>query len=276
MDPIKSRSNQKVKLARSLRLRKSRKETGLCLVEGIRHTGEAYQAGAAIQFILFSPDLLRSKFALNLIDKALKSGVPCYPTNSKVFISISEKENPQGICAVVRQPEVSISRLAPHNFPWGAAVTSPQDPGNIGTILRSIDAVGAGGLILIDSSADPFHPTSVRASMGMIFWYSVAVCTFNEFAYWVKKHNYTVFGSSAHGGIDIQEIGDFNLPFILLLGSEREGLRDQHTALCKEVISLPMQGRTSSLNLGVAAGIMLYQIHDKLSRKGYFEIPKEQ
>jgi TrmH family RNA methyltransferase len=267
MDLIKSRSNQKVKLARSLRLRKSRNESGLFLVEGIRHTGEAYQSGAAIQFILFSPDLLRSKFALNLIDQASKSGIICYPTTTEVFISIAEKDHPQGICAVVRQPDLSLSRLAPHNFPWGAAVTSPQDPGNIGTILRSIDAVGAAGLILIDSSADPFHPTGVRASMGMVFWYSIAVCSFNDFAIWVKKHRYSVFGSSAQCGINIQETANFKLPLILLLGSEREGLRDKHKAICKEVLSLPMEGMASSLNLGVAAGIMLYQIRDKLSRK---------
>ena len=266
MELIKSRSNQKVKLARSLRQRKARDKTGLFLVEGIRHVGEAYQAGSAIEYILFSPELLKSKFAHNLIDQAVNTGISCLPTTSEVFSSFTEKENPQGICAVVQQPNLDLSRLAPHNFPWGAAVISPQDPGNIGTILRTIDAVGAGGLILIDSSTDPFHPTGVRASMGMIFWYSIAVCSFNDFAIWVKKHNYEVFGSSAQNGIDIQDIDDFALPLILLLGSEREGLNAKHSKICKEVISLPMQGRASSINLSVAAGIMLYQIRDKLSR----------
>lgn len=267
MDLIKSRSNQRVKLARSLRLRKSRHESGLFLVEGIRHTGEAYEAGAAIEYIIFSPDLLRSEFALNLIDQAEKSGLACFPTTSEIFGSITEKEHPQGICAVVQQPDLSLSRLTPHNFPWGAAVISPQDPGNIGTILRTIDAVGAGGLVLIDSSADPFHPTSVRASMGMVFWYSIAMCSFNEFASWASENNYAIFGSSAHSGIDIQNYDNINPPFILLLGDEREGLGDEHKNICEEVFSLRMQGRVSSLNLGVAAGILLYQIRDKLSPK---------
>ena len=267
MDLIKSRSNQKVKLARSLRLRKTRQKTGLFLTEGIRHTGEAYESGAVIEFILFSPDLLSSQFALNLIDQVSNSGVPCYPTAPNVFVSITEKEHPQGICAVVQQPDLRLTRLEPHNFPWGVALISPQDPGNIGTILRSIDAVGASGLILIDSSADPFHPSSVRASMGMVFWYSIAMCSFKEFAIWASENNYAVYGSSSHSGIDIHNISDIQLPLILLLGSERQGLMEKHNAQCVEVISLPMQGRASSLNLGVAAGILLYQIRDKLSLK---------
>ncbi len=97
------------------------------------------------------------------------------------FTGLAGKDNPQGIIAVVHQPHFALDKLSPKNFPWGVALVAPQDPGNIGTILRTIDAVGASGLLLLDDptnnqySTDPFHPSSVRASMGAIFWYPLIV-----------------------------------------------------------------------------------------------------
>lgn len=269
MEPITSFSNPKIKQARSLRQRKARQESGLFLVEGIRPVGEAAAAAAAgrpvgIEMLLYAPDRLESDFALQLVQEQSQAGVPCYPVTTAVFESIAEKENPPGILAIVRLEQSPLESLTPLNFPWGVALLAPQDPGNLGTILRTIDAVGASGLILVNDpqtgrfSCDPYHPAAVRASMGTLFWLPVVSVIFPQFAAWTAEGGYHLYGTSAHGNQDYLAASGYLRPAVLLLGSEQEGLAPQHAAICERLVRLPMLGRASSLNLAVAAGIMLY------------------
>lgn len=258
MDLITSRSNPKVKQVRALRQRKTRQALALFLVEGIRHVGEAVEAGAEIEYICYAPDLLSSEFAQGLITEQSQRGVPCYALAANVFDSLAQKENPQGILAVVKQRETKLSDLNPESFPWGIALVEPQDPGNLGTILRTINAVAASGLILLDNSVDPYHPNAVRASMGAQFWHPIASASFEEFASWAAQYGYHVYGTSVHGSQDYREIKAYQYPRILLMGSEREGLTPDQSAICEQLIRLPMLGKATSLNLGVATGIFLY------------------
>lgn len=258
MELISSRNNPKIKQARALHQRKARQEARLFLVEGIRHIGEAVEAGADLEAIYFAPELLKSEFAIQLLAVQADKGVACFATSPEVFESLAEKENPQGILAVVRQPERRLAALNPGNFTWGVALVSPQDPGNLGAILRTVDAVGASGLILLESSVDIYHPAAVRASMGTLFWYPVVQATFLEFQSWVRGNGYHVYGSSAHAENDYLHARPYLAPRILLLGSEREGLTAEQQSACESVVRLPMHGRATSLNLAVAAGILLY------------------
>jgi len=267
MSLITSRQNQKIKLARSLRTHKGRDSSGMFLVEGIHLVGAAVEAsrvGIKIEAIFYAPDFLHSDFATQLIHSQEGKGVPCFPTASDVFQTLAAKENPQGIIAVVHQPKISISQLTVSNFAWGVAAVAPQDPGNVGTLLRTIDAVSASGLILLGESTDPFHPSAVRASMGAIYWYPVVKASFAEFIYWVNANDYNLYGSSAHGATPASQVESYHKPLILLLGSERNGLTPEQTALCKQVINLPMHGHGSSLNFAVAASVLLYSMLDRL------------
>ncbi|HSF81303.1 MAG TPA: RNA methyltransferase [Anaerolineales bacterium] len=265
---ITSRNNSKVKQARALRQRKERQASGLFLVEGIFQVGEAVAAQDAskirIEALYYAPDLLKSDFARELIRQQSSRGIECYATAADVFQSMAEKDNPQGILAVVESPTAHLGELQPETAPWVVAVVAPQDPGNVGTILRSIDSVGASALLLLDSSIDPFHPGAVRASMGAIFWYPLICTTFVEFAQWAAKYDYHVYGTSAHGRVDYREVQQYEHPLVLLLGSEREGLTHEQAAVCQELVRLPMRGRATSLNLAVAAGVMLYDIYSKV------------
>lgn len=263
MEFITSRNNPKIKFARALRRVETRRKYGCFLVEGIRHVGEAaeaYLAGRSIDIrgIYYAPERLTSTFSLDLINRLIQKGVVCTPVSEQVFLSLAEKENPPGIIAIVSQPNFQLKEYSPGNFSWGVAVVSPQDPGNVGAIIRSIDAVGACGLILLDGGTDAWHPGSIRASMGTIFWKPVIQAGFNEFSAWINQHGYAVYGSSAqHTSDNLHQIS-YEPPMILLLGSERQGLTSEQRSICKQVISLPMEGRASSLNLAVAAGILLY------------------
>lgn len=258
MTAITSYKNPKIKEVRALKERKVREATGLFVVEGIRHVAEAVEAGAPVAYVCYAPDLLTSPYGRELVEKQRAAGVPCYSTAPDVFAKLSERDNPNGLLAVVRQNRTDLTQLTPANFSWGVALVAPQDPGNVGTILRTIDAVGASGLILLEHSVDPYYPEAVRASLGALFWLPIVQATFKDFAQWAAQHAYHVYGSSARGSVDYRTVQHYPRPALLLLGSEREGLKPEQLAVCAQVLRLPMQGRATSLNLAVAAGVLLY------------------
>jgi TrmH family RNA methyltransferase len=260
MPSLTGRSHPKIKQVRALQRHAEREATGLFVVEGIHPVGEAVAAGAAIEYICYAPDLLASPFAHDLVEQQSARGLRCYATASDVFASMTDKENPQGLLAVVRQRTWTLEQLTPENFSWGAALVSPQDPGNIGTILRTVDAVGASGLLLLDGGADPYQPGAVRASMGALFWHPIVTATFADFAAWARQGGYHLYGTSAHGITDYDAVAAYTRPAILLLGSEQKGLSSEQMAACEKIIRLPMRGRASSLNLAVAAGVLLYRM----------------
>ncbi len=267
-----SRNNPKIRQVRRLLAhRKERDASGLFVVEGIHHVGEVIEARARVEYLCYAPDLLGSDFAYRLIDELEQRGIPCLAVADDTFTSLAGKDNPQGIMAVVHQPHHNLESLDPRDSKWLVALVAPQDPGNIGTILRTIDSVGASGLLLLDDPAnnqhcaDPYHPSAVRASMGALFWYPIVSVKFSEFVQWAKNMHYKIYGTSAHANLDYRKIDQVDQPLILLMGSEREGLTPYQSAVCDVMLRIPMRGRVSSLNLGVATGIMLYAISEKLS-----------
>lgn len=255
---ISSHSNPLVKLVRSLRQPKGRRETGLFLAEGIHHVGEAVAAGWNLETVIYAPDLLTSSFGLDLVSEQSRRGVRVAALTGDLFADLADKDNPQGLLALVRQRTFQLDALQLPNFKLAAAIVSPQDPGNIGTILRTLDAVGGDALFQLDGGVDPFHPSSVRASMGTIFWKPLVQAPFDEFIHWARAKNARLVGSSAHGSTDYRSVQPVDVPTILLLGSEQKGLSSGQMAACDLVVSMPMRGRASSLNLAVAAGVLLY------------------
>lgn len=263
LELISSHANPIVKQIRSLHQKKGRKETGLFLVEGIHPVGEAIEAGWHLDTLVYAPDLLTSEFARHIVEEQIRRGVRCVSLTGDLFTAVAEKDNPQGILALARQRQLTPDSLTPENFSWGAAAVSPQDPGNVGTILRTLEAVGADGLFLLDGGVELYHPSVVRASMGTLFWKPVIEVSFDEFEKWRGKNGYLLVGSSAHSGTDYRKFQRRNKPTILLLGNEQKGLSPEQISACDVVVSLPMLGRISSLNLAVAAGILLYQMMEK-------------
>ncbi len=254
---ITSRSNPLIKQVQALRQRKTRAETGLFLVEGIHPVGEALEAGWKIESVLYSPETLTSNFAHDLISRVSAN---LQPISVHIMESISDKDNPQGILAVVHQQKTNLVDL--EDIRRGAAIISPQDPGNVGTILRTLDAVQADVLFLLDGGVDPYHPTSVRASMGTLFWTPIVQTSFREFKDWSGKYGLQIIGTSARAEMDYRKL-EADHSWILLLGSEQKGLSQEHINACDLIVSLPMHGRASSLNLAVAAGILLYRYMEK-------------
>ncbi|HEX6271175.1 MAG TPA: RNA methyltransferase [Anaerolineales bacterium] len=254
---ITSFTNPLIKQARALRQKKARLESGLFLVEGIHHIGEAVEAGWQVETVLYAPDLLTSHFGHDLVSRL---GAKSRPVSVQVLESLASKDNPQGILAIVRQKQTRFDELS--SIQTAAALVSPQDPGNIGTILRTLDAVGADALFLLDGGVDLHHPTAVRASMGTIFWKPVIQASFAEFIQRSRQEDLQLIGTSAHGDVEYHTFVP-KIPWSLVLGSEQKGLSADQTDACAVTVSLPMKGRASSLNLAVAAGVLLYQFCNK-------------
>jgi TrmH family RNA methyltransferase len=258
---ITSLSNPLIKQARALRQKKARHESGSFLVEGIHHVGEAVEAGWEVNSVLYSPELLTSSFARDLIARL---GAKPQPVSAQVMESLADKDNPQGILAIVRQRQTRFEELkhstgaASQKITCAVALVSPQDPGNVGTILRTLDAVGADALFLLDGGVELYHPTVIRSSMGTIFWKPVIQSSFDQFVTWSRTQNCQLISTSVHGDVDYQTLVP-NIPWILVLGNEQKGLSTEQTNACDVAVSVPMKGRVSSLNLAVAAGVLLYQ-----------------
>jgi TrmH family RNA methyltransferase len=255
---ITSLSNPLIKRARALRQKKARLESGLFLVEGIHHVGEAIEADWDVESVLYAPDLLTSHFARDLISRLEPKA---QPVSTQVMESLTDKENPQGILAVVQQRKLHLDDL--RTMRSGVAVVSPQDPGNVGTILRTMDAVGTDALFLLDGGVDLYHPSVVRASMGTLFWIPVIKTSFDEFVDWARGSrpgSLQLIGTSAHADVNFHTLVP-QLPWVLVLGNEQKGLTSDQTKACDVTISLPMKGRVSSLNLAVAAGVLLYALN---------------
>lgn len=260
MELITSRTNPQIKQIRKLRERKERESSGLYFIEGIRIVMEAIQIGAPVEKLILCPEMLSSQAARTEVDRyAAETGVPVLEVIPDVFKHLSEKEGPQGLGAMLREKWFPLEeiQLQPHDV-W-VALDSVADPGNLGTILRTNDAAGGKGIILLDHCTDPFDPGSVRGSMGALFSQKLVRTSFENFSNWVKRAEIPVIGTSDKAKLDAFSV-DYPDPVILLMGSERAGLTPAHFAICQKVVSIPMLGRSDSLNLAVATAIVLYQI----------------
>ena len=263
---ITSTQNEKIKNIRKLRGRKERDQSGLFYAEGIRIVTEAVQLGINFETIIFSPELLTSTLGRQIIDNADDRCITVLEVDKKVFKSISSKESPQGIAAVIHQQWQHLDTINSKDSDLWVAIDSVQDPGNLGTVIRTNEAVGGRGLILLDHSTDPYSPTSIRASMGAIFSQELVRTTGEAFREWKQRENIAVFGTSGYSDQIFNEIY-YPDKVVLLMGSEREGLHPQFFELCDEIVKIPMVGRSDSLNLAVATGVVLYEIYSQRAKR---------
>ena len=252
-------SNATVKRLRSLRDKKARKEEGLFLAEGLRIIAEARDSGRLPEIIMFSAEGARHPLASEIIAATEAAGGDAIETTPDILSKTSGKDNPQMILGAYGQPETSLSAIDRSCAPLWFVAQALRDPGNIGTILRTGDATGAGGLILIDDSADPYSVEAVRASMGAIFTQQVATARWEGFLPWLRSEPGHLVGTSLKTSHDYLE-PIYEQPCFLLIGNESQGLPAEYEAECDLLVKIPMLGRADSLNAAVAAAVMAFQV----------------
>ncbi|MDA0352385.1 MAG: RNA methyltransferase [Chloroflexi bacterium] len=256
---ITSTANERIRAIRTLRRRKDRDERGLAYVEGIRAVLGAIEAGADIALLVVSPDQLSSERAREALTTAEAAGVERLDVTAKVFESISDRDGPQGLGAVVRQRWRSLKTVELAEGDRWIALTAVQDPGNLGTVLRTADATGAAGVILLESGADPWDRTAMRASTGAVFTQHLVRTDWASFAEWARAAGATVIGATDDAETSYRD-ADYGARTVLLMGSEREGLNGTQRRFCDRLVAIPMRGSVDSLNLGVAASLALYEV----------------
>ena len=252
-------SNTTVKRLRSLRNKKTRKEEGLFLAEGLRIITEARDSGLLPEILIFSAEGARHPLAAEIIAATEAAGGDAIETTPDILSKTSGKDNPQMLVAAYRQPETSLAAIDRSAAPLWFAAQALRDPGNIGTILRTGDAVGAGGLILIDESADPYSVEAARASMGAIFTQKVAKASWAEFIQWLRTGPGQLVGTSLNTDQDYLAV-EYQQPTFLLIGNEQQGLPPAYEAECDLLVKIPMAGRADSLNAAIAAAVMAFQV----------------
>ncbi|HEY8593584.1 MAG TPA: RNA methyltransferase [Sphingomicrobium sp.] len=256
---ITSFSNTTVKLLRSLRDKKARRSEGLFLAEGLRILAEARDSGRLPEIVAFSPDGARHPLAAEIIAATEAAGGDAVETNADILAKMSGKDNPQMLLGAYRQPDTALAQIDRSSAPLWLVAQALRDPGNIGTILRTGDAVGAGGLILVDDCADPFSVEAVRASMGALFTQRIAAARWDEFLPWLRSGEGQLVGTSLKATHDYLD-AEYRQPCFLLIGNEQQGLPQAYEAECDRLVKIPMAGRADSLNAAVAAAVMAFAI----------------
>jgi TrmH family RNA methyltransferase len=260
---ITSPANPAIKTLKSLHSKKGRGETGLFLAEGARLVWEASQSGIWPRFLLVSSCATERESLATLVAAALEKGVRCIETTPAILESVSRRENAQSVVAAYPHLPTALHRLQPGANRLWIALDGVRDPGNLGTIWRTADAVGAGGLILIGRTCDPFSVEAVRATMGSLFAVALARAEFGELDAWRKAGGLRLVGASLKGGPIAEEPAGATL---ILMGNEQSGLASDIERACDDLVRLPMSGRADSLNLAAASAVMLY---DVWRRQGY-------
>ncbi len=254
---ITSFTNDTVKRVRGLRDKKVRKAEGLFLAEGLRILAEARDSGFLPEIIVYSGT--PHPLAASIIAEAAAAGADVIETSADILTKMSGKDNPQAILGAYRQPATALAAIDRSSAPLWLVAQALRDPGNLGTMLRTGDAVGAGGLILIDDGADPFSVEAVRASMGALFTQQVAHASWGEFLLWLRGGAGQLVGTSLNTDTDYLSAA-YQQPCFLLIGNESQGLPAVYEEACDVLVKIPMAGRADSLNAAVAAAVMAFQV----------------
>jgi RNA methyltransferase, TrmH family len=257
---ITSAANPLVKRIRLLADRKHRRRESAFVVQGIQPVWQAVEAGAEIETLVIAPGLLRHAGAAAVVAAQEAAGVPVARLSDELFARIADRDAPAGLAALVRFAPLGLAGLPADRGSVFAALHEAGNPGNLGTIIRTASAAGAAGVILIGPSADPYDPVAVKASMGALFTVPVATAaSADEFQRWAAGAGITVAAASGRATVSCWA-ADLSPPLALLLGSEGSGLPDELLAAADIQVAIPMTGTTESLNLAVAAGILLYEV----------------
>lgn len=258
---ITSSSNSKIKFLRKLRNKKFRDENQLFYIEGPRIISEALQQKWKFKQVFYCDELISDQYSRQLIEQLFNIGCECIEVEKKVFESFSIKDGPKGLAAILQPVTYDLEEVE-RNFGLWVGLDRIQDPGNLGSIMRTLDSVGGSGIILIDQCTDPFDIAAIRGSMGAIFSLRIIKTDHVSFLQRIAGNSLPVIGTSDKAQSDYQEIRYWN-NMILLMGSEREGLSDRLMEGCDTLIRIPMVGKSDSLNLAVATSICLYEIFNQ-------------
>lgn len=260
---VTSLANPLVKDIKALALKKFRDQQNAFLAEGLKLVIDALDLGWTIRTLVFAKSGKGNAAVEKAAARTVAAGGLVLEVSDKVLSAITRRDNPQMVVGVFAQRWTALKDIRPMGDDVWVALDRVRDPGNLGTIIRTADAVGAKGVILVGETTDPFSIETVRATMGSVFAVPVAKTDAAGFLQWRKGFPGLVVGTHLKGAVDYRTIDYAGRPVLLLMGNEQQGLPDQLAAACDRLLRIPQAGRADSLNLAVATGVALYEIRRK-------------
>ncbi|WP_181707944.1 TrmH family RNA methyltransferase [Chthonobacter rhizosphaerae] len=256
---ITSLTNPIVKDIRGLALKKHREETGLFLGEGLKLVTDALEEGWPVHTILFAAATRGQEAVMRAAATVHARGGMVLDVSEQVLGKITRRDNPQMVVGVFRQKLTPLAEVRPREGDIWVALEQVRDPGNLGTIVRTADSVGAKGVILVGETCDPFSMEAVRATMGSLFHVPLVRTGRDAFLAWAKTSGARLVGTHLKATADYRSVAS-TAPTVLVMGNEQQGLSDALAEACAVRVKIPMWGKADSLNLAVATGVMLYEL----------------
>ncbi|MGO7181338.1 TrmH family RNA methyltransferase [Rhizobium brockwellii] len=256
---VTSLANPIIKDIKALTNKKSREESGTFLAEGLKLVIDAIELGWAIRTLVYAKAAKGKPLVEQMAAKTVASGGLVLEVSEKVIASITRRDNPQMVVGIFEQRWAPLKGIRLSDGETWVALDRVRDPGNLGTIIRTADAAGASGIILLGETTDPFSLETVRATMGSVFAVPVARATPEEFIAWRKSAGVSVVATHLAGAVDYRTIDYRKKPVVLLMGNEQSGLPEQLAREADALARIPQQGRADSLNLAVATAVMLFE-----------------
>lgn len=252
-------SNPTVKALRALRDKKHRKREGKFLAEGLRLLTDARECGRLPETLVMALGRDEHPLLAALEADVVAAGGMVIETEAEILAKITGKDNPQAVAGVFAEFDTSLAALDRSRAPIWLVAQALRDPGNLGTMLRTGDAVGAGGLILLDDCADPFSVEAVRASMGAVFTQQVALARWDEFLPWLRSGPGQLVAASLRDARPYRG-APYAAPCFIMVGNESRGLPEDYELACDLRVTMPMKGRADSLNAAVAGAVLAYEV----------------
>jgi TrmH family RNA methyltransferase len=256
---VTSLANPIIKDIKALTDKKAREQTGTFLAEGLKLVIDALELGWTIRTLVYAKAAKGKALVEQVATKTVASGGLVLEVSEKVLSSITRRDNPQMVVGIFESRWKPLRDIRPQAGETWVALDRVRDPGNLGTIIRTADAAGASGVILVGEATDPFSLETVRATMGSVFAMPVSRATAEEFLAWKKGAGVAVVATHLAGAVDYRTIDYRKKPVVLLMGNEQSGLPDMLAKEADALARIPQSGRADSLNLAVATAVMLFE-----------------
>jgi TrmH family RNA methyltransferase len=261
---ITSLANPIIKDIKALSLKKARDETKTFMAEGLKLVIDALELGWTIRTLIYSKAAKGKPMVEKVAARTIASGGLVLEVSEKVMSAITRRDNPQMVAGVFEQRWMALKDVRPSASETWVALDRVRDPGNLGTIIRTADAAGASGVILVGDCTDPFSLETVRATMGSLFAVPLVKTTPADFLRWKKDSGARLVATHLAGAVDYRTIDYRSRPVVLMMGNEQSGLPDDLAGAADALARIPQVGRADSLNLAVATGVMLFEVRRHL------------
>ncbi|MEB2844813.1 RNA methyltransferase [Rhizobiales bacterium RZME27] len=256
---VTSLANPIVKDIKALSDKKTREETGTFMAEGLKLVIDALELGWKIRTLVYAKAAKGKPLVEQVATKTVANGGLVLEVSEKVLSSITRRDNPQMVVGIFESRWTRLSDIRPENGQTFVALDRVRDPGNLGTIIRTADAAGASGVILVGECTDPFSLETVRATMGSIFATPLIRASVEEFLSWQKHAGAEIVATHLAGSVDYRTVDYSKKPVVILMGNEQSGLPENLAKSATRLVRIPQQGLADSLNLAVATAVMLFE-----------------